>query len=75
MATQKNKVNTPLKEQLKEANKKYIDCIGKMYLSDFLKGNDVKINDFCQEEYKLMMELDAKVYPNTRPLWKDNMPQ
>ena len=67
----KNDINTPNKEKLKVANRKYIDCIETQFLMRFLKGENVLIDDFCQEEYKAMIELDVKVYPNTTLPWKN----
>ena len=71
MATKKNNdINTPNKDKLKEANRKYIDCIEQQFLTRFLKGENVNVEDFCQEEYKLMLDIDHKTYPNTKLPWQ-----
>ena len=44
--------------QLKEANEAYTSCISKDFLNKFLKGEAVKIEDFCVQEREKMQALD-----------------
>ena len=51
-----------IKTQLIEANKAYTECLANTFLGKFLKGEEVKVEDFCKPEYAKMLELDPKVY-------------
>eukprot|EP00345_Euplotes_harpa_P013078 CAMPEP_0168334932 /NCGR_PEP_ID=MMETSP0213-20121227/10592_1 /TAXON_ID=151035 /ORGANISM="Euplotes harpa, Strain FSP1.4" /LENGTH=69 /DNA_ID=CAMNT_0008339731 /DNA_START=17 /DNA_END=226 /DNA_ORIENTATION=- len=58
-----------LKSQLQEANKAYTECISTDFLSKFLAGENVKVEDFCQAEYKRMVDLDRDVYGSVKNDW------
>ena len=57
---------TDLKTQLQEANKSYTECLANDFLQKFLAGENVKVEDFCQDEYKQMISLDRNVYGNLK---------
>jgi hypothetical protein len=60
---EKKEVNqSEFKNQLKEANRAYTECISKDFLGRFLAGEAVKLDDFCMGERLRMKELDLKVY-------------
>ena len=44
---EKKNLRTEDKRELKEANKLYTECISTNFLSKFLKGDNVRIEDFC----------------------------
>jgi len=46
------------REQLKEANKVYTECLSKEFVGRFLAGEQVSVNDFCVREREDMMRLD-----------------
>ena len=52
------------RDQLKDLNVQYTDCLAKDFLPDFLAGKQVNVNDYCTIIRQNMMELDRKVYPN-----------
>ena len=57
------------KTALQEANKAYTEWIAYDYLSKFLAGENVKVEDFCRKEYDAMLELDRKVYGHLKNEW------
>jgi hypothetical protein len=58
----KQVVGTKDRESLKEANEEYTSCISKDFLSSFLSGSAVKVEDFCIAEREKMQVLDNKIY-------------
>jgi len=50
------------KEKLRELNKAYTECLSRDFVGKFLAGESVKVEDFCQNEYKSMIDLDKKIY-------------
>lgn len=48
--------------ELKQANHAWANCISKAFLPQWLKGENVNINEVCTEEYEKMRELDAAIY-------------
>ena len=55
-------MRTETKVELKNANKAWLDCLEKNFMSQWMSGSDVKITDVCVDEHSRMMELDAEVY-------------
>jgi hypothetical protein len=53
---------TAQKNELKELNKQFTECISKDFLPQFFAGKDVKIEDFCTDLRVRMLSLDNKVY-------------
>ena len=53
---------TDARQQLKEANQAYTDCISKEFLSKFLQGDNVRVEDFCVQERTAMATLDRQIY-------------
>ena len=54
--------NPELQAQLAKANSEYTSCISQDFLSKFLGGANVNINEFCVKEREVMQELDNKIY-------------
>jgi hypothetical protein len=54
--------NTNERQQLKEANRAYTECISKEFLGRFLAGDKVNADDFCISERSAMKSLDEKLY-------------
>lgn len=50
------------KSALKQANKAWTDCIAKNFLTPWLNGASITINDVCVEEQEKLSELDEKIY-------------
>jgi hypothetical protein len=50
------------KSELKDLNKAYTECLSRDFLGKFLGGENVKVDEFCQAEYKAMMTADRKIY-------------
>jgi hypothetical protein len=47
---------------LKKANEEFTDCISKDFLSQFLAGADIKVEDVCIAERQKMESLDTSIY-------------
>jgi len=61
--TEKKEVkSTDDRTKLKEANNSFTDCISKEFLSKFLAGEQVKVEDYCVNERERMQKLDEKLY-------------
>ena len=52
---------TENKVELKQANKAWMDCIGKKFVNQWMDGQDIKITDVCVEEHSRMMDLDSEI--------------
>ena len=50
------------RSQLKKANEAYTTCISQEFLSRFLKGDNVRVEEFCVQERQAMEELDKQIY-------------
>jgi len=59
---EKKNLRSEAKLALKQANKAWTDCIVQNFLSDWLNGKQVSINDVCQDELQKMNELDKEQY-------------
>lgn len=46
------------RDNLKKANQDYTTCISQDFLTRFLQGESVKVEDFCVKEREAMMKLD-----------------
>jgi len=55
---EKKELNGDLRSQLKDANRSYTECISKEFLSRFLAGEKVNIDQFCVKEKAAMATLD-----------------
>ena len=64
----KQVAGTKDREALKVANEEYTTCISKDFLSKFLGGENVKVENFCVSEREKMQVLDKKIY-GTLPFW------
>ena len=64
----KQVAGTKDREALKVANEEYTSCISKDFLSKFLSGAPVKVEDFCVAEREKMQQLDNKIYGKL-PFW------
>jgi len=60
-------MRTEDKLNLHKANKEWTTCIAQNFLERFLKGEAVRIDEVCQNEYEKMKELDGTVYPDPIP--------
>jgi hypothetical protein len=58
----KQVAGTKDREALKQANEDYTSCISKDFLSKFLSGAPVRVEDFCVAEREKMQALDKKIY-------------
>ena len=52
------------REQLRELNVQYTECLAKEFLPVFLAGKQVNVQDYCVSIRERMSELDKQVYPN-----------
>ena len=59
---EKKTISSGDKVNLKKANEAYTSCISQEFLSKFLGGENVKVEDFCIKERKSMMDLDHMIY-------------
>jgi hypothetical protein len=59
MNVEKKAVSADLRTQLKTANEAYTSCISTEFLTQFLNGKKVSIEDFCVNERKSMQDLDT----------------
>jgi len=50
------------RSQLKTANEAYTSCISAEFLTKFMSGADVKIENFCVQERQAMEHLDHSIY-------------
>jgi len=48
----------PEREELRNANKAFSECISKEFLGKFLAGDKVRVEDFCVPEREIMQKLD-----------------
>lgn len=46
------------RSDLKKANEAFTSCISKDFLSKFLNGDNVRVEDFCTKERETMEKLD-----------------
>ena len=58
----KTLTNSEERTQLREANRLYTECLSRDFLSRWLAGEPVNVNDFCVQERSAMHDLDKKVY-------------
>ena len=56
-------LRTPGLHALKQANVQWSECVAKNFMPQWLAGNNITLNDVCQDEYSKMTELDAENYP------------
>ena len=68
MNTQKKNISADDRSNLKKANEAYTSCISQDFLSKFLSGENVKVEDFCVKERASMMDLDNMIYGKL-PFW------
>lgn len=59
---EKKEIKGDVKALLKDANRVYTECISKEFLSRFLAGEKVSIDQFCVQERTKMTDLDKTVY-------------
>lgn len=50
MNVEKKNLPGDLRAQLKKANESYTTCISAEFLTRFLKGDNVRVEDFCVNE-------------------------
>ena len=50
------------RNDLRDANKNYTECISKDFLGKFLAGEKVRVEDFCVVERERMQRLDTGIY-------------
>ena len=50
------------KNELKDLNKQFTECITKEYLPAFFAGKEVKVEDYCTDLRVKMLDLDKQVY-------------
>ena len=55
---EKKELPADIKNQLKEANRAYTECISRDFLSRFLAGEKVNVEEFCVKEKTHMKSLD-----------------
>ena len=58
--------SNPQRDQLRDLNRQYTECIARDFLPDFLAGKDVSIDRVCVDLKQQMFELDKKVYPQDK---------
>jgi preprotein translocase subunit SecA len=51
-----------LKAELKKANNEFTSCISEEFLTKFLAGEQVNVENFCIEERKRMLDLDQQIF-------------
>ena len=54
--------------QLQKLNAEYTTCISKDFLTQFLNGQNVRVENFCVKEREAMEALDRQIYGKL-PFW------
>lgn len=60
--TSKNVAIQAKRNQLKALNRDYTECLAKEYIPRWLGGEQLNVQDFCQQEYSKMISLDREIF-------------
>ena len=58
----KRVLNAPPHKELQAASTAYAQCFTSTFLPQFLEGADVRVEDFCQDEYSDLQEKHTELF-------------
>ena len=57
-------LNDETHKEIKTLSNSYMQCITDNFIPKFLSGDDVKVADFCSEEYGALIEKQKEFQPD-----------